>query len=109
MTLIFYEIEEYIHKKSYSKKLNDKAIRKFHKKLCGKFKIKTKLELNNKTYGYYDTENDIICVPENVTLGILIHEVAHAYEFKKYGETFHKNRLFDIINEMNIYTEKTEV
>jgi len=105
MTLIFYEVEEQTYKKSYSKKLNPKSITRLHKKICKKFGIETKLKFNNKTLGYYDTELNEIGLPENATLGVLIHEIAHAYEHKKFGITYHKGRLFQIINEINIQVE----
>jgi len=106
MTLIFYEVEEITYKKSYKKILDGKQIKKYHKQICKKYGVNTKLVINNKTFGYYDTDNNVINVPENVTLGVLIHEIAHAYEFKHFDDTFHKNRLFQIINEMNIYAER---
>jgi hypothetical protein len=105
MTLIFYELEEFVQRKSYNKILNRKQLIKYHKKLCKQYNLKTTLKFNNKTNGYYDTEIDEIGVPEKASLGLLIHEIGHAYEHKRYGLTEHKNRLFTIINEINIVAE----
>ena len=105
MNLVFYQIEEMLHKKSYNKKLNKDNIIKIHKQICKSFGIQTKLKFNNQTLGYYDIDNNVICLSETATLGLLIHEIGHAYEWKHFKETFHKNRLFQIINEMNVYAD----
>lgn len=106
MSLIFYQIEEKVYRKSYNTHLDRKKIIRLHQKLCKKYHIITKLRFDNRTQGYYDIDTDIICLPENATLGLLIHEFSHAYEQKRYNETLHKNRLFQIINEINLYAEK---
>jgi len=86
----YYNKEQEEFREFYALKLTEEQAHKIHKKLCKHFDLPKHSHLVFKKLRggggrYFSTTQLIIIDPNSLSLGIVIHELGHALEFKANG------------------------
>ena len=101
-SLVFYDVEERLFRGSYRVFLDREEVLGWHAWFCRRFNLRVGLVFDDRTFGYYDIDLDAVGVPSVVSLGVLLHEFGHVLEHKRFGFTSHRERLFQVIHDLNM-------
>jgi len=106
--LKFYQKENDAFKTEYNIHLEDKQAIKIAKKISRHFKF-TVNEIKiygKKSHGYAWFRLNKIKIPHNTSLSLLIHELAHLYEYQKHNNERHNKQLMKTIQKFIKYCRK---
>ena len=113
MTLIYYHSEWLKYSKEFDLKLNEEETRKLCRKLIRHFKLKyiERITFNAVRKGHciYFKKSAPWCridFPKNCSLGMICHELAHAWELMKYRKAGHNKKHTKLMERIINYCRK---
>ena len=104
--LVYYTAEKEEFAEAYAKRIRHAEAKIVFGKFIRHFKLRGWLKFTNRVGGGKCNRSGRICLRWQTDFGTLCHEVAHLYEYNKFGESRHAKRHKQIMARMIRYCQK---